>query len=132
MKDILNSTYMTANSKSGQPKAGYRNDLSDGNSSDMQVDPLVKVDPLAVMTSSTDQVGRFAEDGTYIPRKIVENDLKDVNIVEAYASTMVTIVEGQMVNGTVVRIDKEEVLLDIGYKSEGVIPARELSIRHGR
>ena len=29
-----------------------------------------------------------------------------------------------------VRIDKEEVLLDIGYKSEGVIPARELSIRH--
>jgi small subunit ribosomal protein S1 len=34
------------------------------------------------------------------------------------------------VNGTVVKVDKDEVLLDIGFKSEGVIPARELSIRH--
>jgi small subunit ribosomal protein S1 len=29
-----------------------------------------------------------------------------------------------------VRIDRDEVLLDIGYKSEGVIPSKELSIRH--
>ena len=28
------------------------------------------------------------------------------------------------------KVDKDEVLLDIGFKSEGVIPARELSIRH--
>ena len=34
-----------------------------------------------------------------------------------------------MVNGEVVRIDKDEVLVDIGYKSEGVIPSTELSIR---
>jgi small subunit ribosomal protein S1 len=34
------------------------------------------------------------------------------------------------VSGKVVRIDRDEVLLDIGYKSEGVIPAKELSIRH--
>ena len=34
-----------------------------------------------------------------------------------------------MVSGDVVRIDKDEVLVDIGYKSEGVIPANELSIR---
>jgi small subunit ribosomal protein S1 len=32
--------------------------------------------------------------------------------------------------GTVVKIEKDEVLLDIGYKSEGVIPLRELSIRN--
>ncbi|GIT77492.1 MAG: hypothetical protein Ct9H300mP31_20230 [Acidimicrobiaceae bacterium] len=36
-----------------------------------------------------------------------------------------------MVEGTVVRVDKDEVLLDIGYKSEGVIPPRELPIRNG-
>ena len=36
----------------------------------------------------------------------------------------------QIVDGTVVKVDKDEVLLDIGYKSEGVIPARELSIRN--
>jgi small subunit ribosomal protein S1 len=33
------------------------------------------------------------------------------------------------VHGTVVRVDKDEVLVDIGYKSEGVIPSGELSIR---
>jgi small subunit ribosomal protein S1 len=37
--------------------------------------------------------------------------------------------EGEVVTGNVVRIDKDEVLVDIGYKSEGVIPAGELSIR---
>ena len=37
--------------------------------------------------------------------------------------------EGDLVTGTVVKIEHDEVLLDIGFKSEGVIPARELSIR---
>jgi small subunit ribosomal protein S1 len=37
--------------------------------------------------------------------------------------------EGDFVEGTVVKVDRDEVLLDIGYKSEGVIPAKELSIR---
>ena len=37
--------------------------------------------------------------------------------------------EGDLVNGTVVKIEHDEVLVDIGFKSEGVIPARELSIR---
>jgi len=38
--------------------------------------------------------------------------------------------DGDLVTGTVVKIDHDEVLLDIGFKSEGVIPARELSIRN--
>ena len=75
-------------------------------------------------------MGSFASDGTYIPREIVSYDLGDISLDEAYASTMVTVSDGQIVEGTVVRVDREEVLLDIGYKSEGVIPARELSIRH--
>jgi small subunit ribosomal protein S1 len=37
--------------------------------------------------------------------------------------------EGDVVSGTVVRVDKDEILVDIGYKSEGVIPISELSIR---
>lgn len=37
--------------------------------------------------------------------------------------------EGDIVTGEVVRVDKDEILVDIGYKSEGVIPASELSIR---
>jgi small subunit ribosomal protein S1 len=50
-------------------------------------------------------------------------------IVPNYGATMVTFDEGDVVNGKVVRIDKDEVLVDIGYKSEGVIPSHELSIR---
>ena len=51
------------------------------------------------------------------------------DLIPDYESTFPTIEEGQVVDGVVVRIDKDEVLVDIGYKSEGVIPANELSIR---
>ncbi len=50
--------------------------------------------------------------------------------VPDYDGTIKIFNEGDIVQGQVVRVDKEEVLLDIGYKSEGVIPARELSIRY--
>jgi small subunit ribosomal protein S1 len=50
-------------------------------------------------------------------------------LVPDYESTFPEINEGQVVHGTVVRVDKDEVLVDIGYKSEGVIPVSELSIR---
>ncbi len=53
----------------------------------------------------------------------------DGQIVPNYAATMVSFDEGDVVNGKVVRIDKDEVLVDIGYKAEGVIPSNELSIR---
>jgi small subunit ribosomal protein S1 len=53
----------------------------------------------------------------------------DGKIVPNYAATMVSFEEGDVVKGKVVRIDKDEVLVDIGYKSEGVIPSHELSIR---
>ncbi|MHB8925383.1 MAG: 30S ribosomal protein S1 [Coriobacteriia bacterium] len=44
-------------------------------------------------------------------------------------STITDFDDGDLVTGTVVQVERDEVLLDIGYKSEGVIPARELSIR---
>jgi small subunit ribosomal protein S1 len=50
-------------------------------------------------------------------------------LVPNYDATFPTINEGEVVHGTVVRVDKDEVLVDIGYKSEGVIPVSELSIR---
>ncbi|MEK6250584.1 MAG: 30S ribosomal protein S1 [Actinomycetota bacterium] len=53
----------------------------------------------------------------------------DGKLVPNYDATMISFKEGDVVNGKVVRIDKDEVLVDIGYKSEGVIPSNELSIR---
>src|ERR671924_587537 len=53
----------------------------------------------------------------------------DGKLVPNYAATIKPFEEGEVVSGEVVRIDKDEVLVDIGYKSEGVIPSHELSIR---
>ena len=53
----------------------------------------------------------------------------DGELIPNYDLTFPTINEGEVVSGRVVRVDKDEVLVDIGYKSEGVIPANELSIR---
>jgi small subunit ribosomal protein S1 len=53
----------------------------------------------------------------------------DGKIVPNYDATIHPFSEGDVVTGHVVRIDNDEVLVDIGYKSEGVIPANELSIR---
>ncbi|MFN2471760.1 MAG: 30S ribosomal protein S1 [Gaiellaceae bacterium] len=50
-------------------------------------------------------------------------------LIPNYDASFPTITEGEVVHGTVVRVDKDEVLVDIGYKSEGVIPVAELSIR---
>jgi small subunit ribosomal protein S1 len=80
--------------------------------------------------SADTEFGTFTEAGDYIPRTIVENDLGDISLDDAIAGTIVEFDDGDLVNGTIVRVDKDEVLLDIGYKSEGVIPAKELSIRN--
>ncbi len=64
------------------------------------------------------------------PREIAVNDLNEEQLAAAYARSVVTVEEGTMVTGHVVRIDNDEVLVDIGFKSEGVIPSRELSIRN--
>src|SRR5215471_14097879 len=66
--------------------------------------------------------------------KIVEGSdglllMIDGQIVPNYDATLQPFEEGDVVTGHVVRIDKDEVLVDIGYKSEGVIPSNELSIR---
>jgi small subunit ribosomal protein S1 len=74
-------------------------------------------------------MGTFDEEGNYQPRQVVDDDL-GMSFADAIEGTMVEVEDGQLVFGSVVKIDKDEVLLDIGYKSEGVILARELSIRN--
>jgi small subunit ribosomal protein S1 len=57
-------------------------------------------------------------------------DLTPEELVAAIEESLKTFTDGDLVEGTIVKVDRDEVLLDIGYKSEGVIPAKELSIRH--
>ncbi len=63
---------------------------------------------------------------------IVENDVGDseAELIAAIEATIKPFEEGDLVTGTIVKLDKDETLVDIGYKSEGVIPVRELSIRN--
>jgi small subunit ribosomal protein S1 len=58
------------------------------------------------------------------------DDYTPEELVEALEASLRDFNDGDLVSGKVVRIDRDEVLVDIGYKSEGVIPAKELSIRH--
>jgi len=64
--------------------------------------------------------------------KVVQQqpDLTPEELIEALEASFRDFNDGDIVEGEVVKIDRDEVLLDIGYKSEGVIPSKELSIRH--
>ena len=67
---------------------------------------------------------------TNIPQVAI-NDIGDEQaFLEAVDKTIKVFNDGDLVSGQVVKIDHDEVLLDIGYKTEGVIPSRELSIKH--
>lgn len=63
------------------------------------------------------------------PSVIDFSDVSDDQMNQMIDGTLTDFNEGDLVDGVVVKIEHDEVLLDIGFKSEGVIPARELSIR---
>jgi small subunit ribosomal protein S1 len=57
-------------------------------------------------------------------------DYTPEELVRAMEASLRDFKDGDIMEGVVVKIDRDEILLDIGYKSEGVIPSKELSIRH--
>ncbi|WP_298590790.1 30S ribosomal protein S1 [uncultured Kocuria sp.] len=63
--------------------------------------------------------------------QVAVNDIGSAeDFLAAVDATIKYFNDGDLVEGTVVKVDRDEVLLDIGYKTEGVIPSRELSIKH--
>ena len=63
--------------------------------------------------------------------QVAINDIGDeAALIAAVDQTIKYFNDGDIVEGTVVKVDHDEVLLDIGYKTEGVIPSKELSIKH--
>src|SRR5579885_3513596 len=74
------------------------------------------------MTSTTTAAG---------PAQVAINDIGTAeDFLAAIEGTIKEFNDGDIVEGVIVRVDRDEVLLDIGYKTEGVIPSRELSIKH--
>lgn len=63
--------------------------------------------------------------------QIAVNDIgSPEDFMAAVEKTLKFFNDGDLITGTVVKVDRDEVLLDVGYKTEGVIPSRELSIKH--
>ena len=68
---------------------------------------------------------------TKAPKQVAINDIGSADdFLAAVEKTLKFFNDGYLIEGTVVKIDRDEVLLDVGYKTEGVIPSRELSIKH--
>lgn len=64
-------------------------------------------------------------------KQVALNDIGSAeDFLAAVEQTLKFFNDGDLIEGTVVKIDRDEVLLDVGYKTEGVIPSRELSIKH--
>jgi small subunit ribosomal protein S1 len=63
--------------------------------------------------------------------QVAINDIGSAeDFLAAIEATIKPFNDGDLVEGIVVKVDRDEVLLDIGYKTEGIIPSRELSIKH--
>ena len=77
------------------------------------------------MTSSTAYLSEIDA-----PQVAVNDIGSEEDFLAAIDATIKYFNDGDIVEGTIVKVDRDEVLLDIGYKTEGVIPSRELSIKH--
>lgn len=83
----------------------------------------VRTGALSHMTSSTET--------TATTPQVAVNDIgNEEAFLAAIDETIKYFNDGDIVDGVIVKVDRDEVLLDIGYKTEGVIPSRELSIKH--
>ena len=99
--------------------------------------PALPEAPAAPEAPSADDAGDTANEMRYAldddgerSGAVVLDDLGGQSFADAVDATIVEFDDGDIVTGRVVKIDTDEVLLDIGFKSEGVIPSRELSIRN--
>jgi transcriptional accessory protein Tex/SPT6 len=90
-------------------------------------EPEVGTDDTAAEDANAEEP---VEDIDQMEQNIVVDDLDGMSFEDAIDATIVAFDDGDLVHGKVVKIDSDEVLLDIGYKSEGVIPSKELSIRN--
>ncbi len=83
------------------------------------------------MTSSIEATSSTAAPASPSGTRVTIDDIGSEDaFLAAIDETIKYFNDGDIVEGTVVKVDRDEVLLDIGYKTEGVIPSRELSIKH--
>ena len=55
-------------------------------------------------------------------------EMSQESLEEAYDNSLKAFTDGEIVKGTVVDVNRDEVMIDIGFKSEGYIPAEEFDV----
>ena len=95
-----------------------------------RADPSVQADRPGRVTYGREELIEIADEPKTALQDQEVDDYTPEELVQALEASVRDFNEGELVTGKVVRIDRDEVLVDIRYKSEGVIPAKELSIRH--
>ncbi|MEM6704887.1 MAG: S1 RNA-binding domain-containing protein, partial [Acidobacteriota bacterium] len=80
------------------------------------------------METTEEQTGAMPEgEGA----ELQDGGLTYEQLVEMYDESMRHLTEGEIVKGTVIEITSNDVIVDVGYKSEGLIPIREFTTREG-
>ena len=72
------------------------------------------------------------KDSESLDSNMTEEDATEMNMEEMYEQSLKQIQEGELVEGEIIKIEDDFVLVDIGYKSEGVIPIREFKDLEGK
>ena len=107
----------------GDPDAGKTPHSGEGAIHRLAVGPA----PLSVGADTNPKLGPPAIKARSVSS--LPDDLGPEDFAAAIAETVLEFKEGDIIEGSVVDIEQDEVLVDIGYKSEGVVPLKELSIR---
>ncbi len=135
--DATETTPVTVPDDSGVPAPAPSPEAAAPTSEPAQASAATAVVEESVDTTGEDTTGEEAagedaagEDAGGRNGLVVLDDLGGLSFADAVDATIVEFDDGDIVTGRVVKIDSDEVLLDIGFKSEGVIPSRELSIRN--
>jgi small subunit ribosomal protein S1 len=86
------------------------------------------------LTAASDQEAATSQaDLQVLEENVSPEETGDLNEFEdLFEQSLRTFQEGEVLEGTVVRVDKESVMIDVGYKSEGLIPIREFRDEEGK
>jgi small subunit ribosomal protein S1 len=93
-------------------------------------DPPYMTSTADLPTASTTPEAQPGDGKPAVPQVAVNDVGSAEDFLAAIDATIKYFDDGDIVQGVIVKVDRDEVLLDIGYKTEGVIPSRELSIKH--
>jgi len=94
-----------------------------------RAEPITK-SPMSLRPNLSGATHHMPSPSVTSPQVAVNDIGSSEDFLAAIDKTIKYFNDGDIVEGTIVKVDRDEVLLDIGYKTEGVIPSRELSIKH--